>query len=181
VLVAAVLVLAAALAVVLTPLGGSLVDAAAGGGEQVRRVAYVETPLVPLSTRASSTGLTSAPALAVDGDPITSWTPETAPGSGADLGLSLVRPADLVAVRLTPAAGTGRPRPASVSVHAPGRVPVVLRLRDSLQPQRFDLQLTGVTDVQIRLDDLYPGAEGLAAGLAEVELLVLSPRSEPQR
>ncbi len=176
-LVAAVVALVLLLLVVLTPLGGMLRDAVTGGRESVQRVARVETPVAALRTRASSTRRTSAPALAVDGDPSTSWTPARAPGGGTRLGLALLAPTDLVAIRLTSAAGTGRPRPASVTIHTTGEAPIVLRLRDTLEPQRFPVRLRGVTDVRIRIDDLYPGTTpGLSAGFAEVALLTLAPR-----
>ena len=181
-LLALATVAAAVLVLVLTPVGGRVVDALTGRGESVReRAGLAPVPVQPLATRASSTAPGSAPALAVDGDPFTSWAPVGRPGTGERLGLTVAVPVDLVALRLTAAPGTGRPRPASITVHSLVAPPVVLRLRDTLDPQRLPLSLAGAGDVRLRIDDVYPGDDpALSAGFAEVELLRAPMRSVRQ-
>ncbi len=170
-LVALAAVAALVAVIALTPLSGALGRLVGGGRDRVTERVSSEVELVPLSTRATSSFPGSTPALAVDGDLSTSWTSGAVPGVGEMLGLTFVDARNIVGIRLTAAAGSGRPRPAAVTIVSEGNAGVVLRLADTLREQSFPLDLRDIDGLQIRLDDLYPAEPGVPAGLAEVVVL----------
>ncbi len=138
-------------------------------------------PVHPLSATATSAAFGHPASLAIDGAANTSWA-TNAPGSGAgqSLTINFSAPTDIDKVGFligdtdAPQAYLSEPRPELLHVsYAGSKATKDINLKDTAAFQTFTLTATKVTSMVIRIDSVYPSAQGQNASLAEVELFSL--------
>jgi hypothetical protein len=138
-------------------------------------------PVHPVSATATSQAPGHPPSLAIDGAGNTSWA-TNAPGAGVGqvLTINFSAPTDIDKVGFligdtdNPAAYLTEPRPEIVHLSFVGSSTVKdISLKDTATFQSFTLSASKVASMSIRIDSVYPSAQGQNASLAEVELFSL--------
>ncbi|HMC09469.1 MAG TPA: zinc ribbon domain-containing protein, partial [Actinomycetota bacterium] len=119
---------------------------------------------------------------AVDGLSNTSWAASAAAaddGVGQVLVVTFAHPVDLARVLFTsgdPASLAAQPHPQAVALtFVPAQQATVLNLKNQADPQPFPVDAKGVTQVQIRINSVYPSSTGgHSVSIAEVEFFTKS-------
>ncbi|HTS96579.1 MAG TPA: zinc ribbon domain-containing protein [Streptosporangiaceae bacterium] len=128
--------------------------------------------VVPIRARVSSAAPGHGGMLAIDGIDQTYWL-TGGDGTGATLRIRFASPTDIARVGVLsgePGGGyTTQARPRTIELIAAGRPPVTLSFLDSPAFQNRPVSLAGVTVVTVVIENAYPGQQGQAVALREIE------------
>ncbi len=128
--------------------------------------------VVPIRARASSAAPGHGAMLAIDGIDQTYWL-TGGDGTGATLRIRFASPTDIARVGVLagePGGGyTTQARPRTIELIAAGRPQVTLSLLDTPALQNRPVSLDGVTVVTVVVENAYPGQQGQAVALREIE------------
>ena len=131
------------------------------------------TNVVPISASASSAAPGHPAKLAIDGIQQTYWLTGAGSGAGASFTVRFASPQriDRVGVLSGEPGGDYRTqaRPQTIELLVGGRSPVSLPLDDTLGFQNRPVSLRGVTAITVVIKNVYPGQNGQAVALRELE------------
>ena len=131
------------------------------------------TNVVPISASASSAAPGHPAKLAIDGIQQTYWLTGGGAGAGASFTVRFASPQriDRVGVLSGEPGGDYRTqaRPQTIELLVGGRSPVSLPLDDTLGFQNRPVSLRGVTAITVVIKNVYPGQNGQAVALRELE------------
>ncbi len=146
------------------------------GTGAVRRVVLQPEPVNPVAVSASSANPSHPPEAAFDGVTNTFWA-EAPPGGGTgpELRAQLQEPVNLQLVSVYSGASGSpedfklQPRPRRITLIG-GNGEATLELRDIPGAQTFGVDLRGVQELRVRVDDVYEAPGGSAVAITEIEL-----------
>jgi hypothetical protein len=172
--IAPVLLVASLLGVGLGPARGWITAHAFGLEHRAQaQVSQRYTNVVPVSASASTAVPGHGAKLAIDGIQQTYWRTETGQGIGARLVVHFASPQNIDRVGLLsgePGAGyRAQARPQTIELIADGGRPVRLSFDDTPGFQNRAVSLRHVTAITIVISDAYPGQQGQAVALREIE------------
>jgi hypothetical protein len=128
--------------------------------------------IVPTGATASSAASGHGPGLAVDGVEGTYWLTSSA-GGHPRLVVRFSSPQNIDYVGLLSGEPGGsyraQARPETIKVSAPGQAAVSLSLDDTQSFQSRPVSLHGVTRISITIKNVYPGQQGQAVAIREIE------------
>ncbi len=131
------------------------------------------TNVAPISASASSAAPGHPAKLAIDGIQQTYWLTGAGSGAGASFTVRFASPQriDRVGVLSGEPGGDYRTqaRPQTIELLVGGRSPVSLPLDDTLGFQNRPVSLRGVTAITVVIKNVYPGQNGQAVALRELE------------
>ena len=131
------------------------------------------TNVAPISASASSAAPGHPAKLAIDGIQQTYWLTGAGSGAGASFTVRFASPQriDRVGVLSGEPGGDYRTqaRPQTIELLVGGRSPVSLPLDDTLGFQNRPVRLRGVTAITVVIKNVYPGQNGQAVALRELE------------
>ena len=131
------------------------------------------TNVAPISASASSAAPGHPAKLAIDGIQQTYWLTGGGSGAGASFTVRFASPQriDRVGVLSGEPGGDYRTqaRPQTIELLVGGRSPVSLPLDDTLGFQNRPVRLRGVTAITVVIKNVYPGQNGQAVALRELE------------
>jgi hypothetical protein len=131
------------------------------------------TNVVPVSSSASSSAPGHPASLAIDGVQQTYWLTGGGTGAGATLTVRFASPQRIDRVGLLSGEPGGdyrrQARPRAIEFFTGGPSPITLSFDDTLSFQNRPVSLRGVTKITVVIKNMYPGQDGQAVALRELE------------